>query len=260
MLNPKVNARPGIAGLDFIAVIIGSVIGATIGAAAVLVIQIVRIAASGAAKIGMSAFSKAKSPTEKRSAENVTLNSVEVIDKIKPDLQKHKAVFAPELEKQYLDSFCRQVKVKGGHVNVWFYPNQGIARRSLVITQAGLIKKLGRRIALPDVKVELPHGVPEVLEKTSEDASAIVSTTTKVSVTKIQSEKAVLPDSNSVVVADNERKEEPPLPTIVSTPARPRKKEAVYQGVLMKYGVELRDDGKDPYPTPPPRRIVSVAC
>lgn len=162
-----------------------------------------------------------------------------------------------EAESQWTKRFdlstCRHVALGKTKIEIWFYPNLGIARRKIRFANARLAKKLGKRIALSDV--DLKGTTADEIEKmTLAEVQLILDEGTKTREVAVKKPvSSVLSAIAPASVADNVQLELPqPVVeksavtaisrSVSDKPRSSRTAVATYRGTLEKFGVEPRED------------------
>jgi hypothetical protein len=150
----------------------------------------------------------------------------------------------------------KRVELGKVNVDIWFYPNLGIARRTMRISNVKMAKMFGSRIKLTDMPLTASNAL-EVELQTIQEAEALIAEASKTKGTReIRPVKPVLSASATVSNPDNKQQELPvtetpklPEPETVPKEAaevrRPHNREVTYRGVLKKQGVESREDRKN---------------
>ena len=242
-MNTRPGSYGGIAGIDLLVAIVAGLIGAVVGAILMcfwqIILSVLKLL-TRALKYALS-FRLHRVDTKAETSSNDQVTPIQS-ENPKKDLP---AVFAEKNEKQLMDSFLRRIDLKGAYATIWFYPHQGIARRSVTITSKPLLKQFGKKINLSEMKVVLPHGISDVEKTTKEEVIGLLDTK-KQTATKIPKENAVLPTGNAESNPDNvvEESKQPEAP---ASTHRPRRKEVAYRGSLIKHGLESRGEGDDAY-------------
>ena len=240
------NTRPGtqgIAGIDWLFAIVGGMLGLLIGGFVALILMSYK---------GIASFIQygIKGKDVNQEVETLASPSREKDvsgSKSRPQEEKDlDKVFSLNQEKQYSNAFSRRIPLKGAYATIWFYPHQKIARRSITLTSQVLKKRFGRRLNLPEMAVEIPKGITELVNQTTQEAEAMIEIN-KVRVIKPPKERAASPPviTAPVTVPKVIESTKPSEPSLKAP--RPRRKQVTYQGSLIKYGQETRGEGPESY-------------
>lgn len=232
----------GIAGIDFVAVLIGAVLGGLV----VMAIGIVMAIFKGIVRAAVWVATKLK----RKSEENVLATESTVIPAVKEasacstdvDLTE---LYSPAFEKRHLDAFSRRVEVKNGYATIWFYPHQGIARRTLTVTNAALAKKIGKRLSLGELETtNSSTGIDAVIQQTMGEINNVLATE-KPKAREIPKQNAVLSGGNTPSVPDNVGNSNLQVPAV--TRRKPRQKQVAYRGNIVRHGLERVGEGERAY-------------
>lgn len=235
----------GIAGLDLVAAIIGAVIGGAIVAVVWVVMSILK----SFVKFAVWSFAKFRgNPVQRNSVEDavesVVPQSAPLTATTSTDADLAQ-LYSKAFERRFLDSFNRRVEGKGGYATIWFYPHQGVARRTVTVTGAALAKKLGKRHSLPEIAAEdSPDSIESVIQQTKAELDLVLSVEKRKGA-DISRQSSVLSDSNPPPVPDNVGGNNLQVPAV--TRRKPRQKQVAYRGNIVRHGLEQVGEGDNAY-------------
>ena len=163
---------------------------------------------------------------------------------------------------KYLDSTVQTINVRGASIRMWFYPNQGIVKRTVRMTSKATEQRIGaKRLQLADLEVAFPKGVAAAVDQTKAEVSEILKVTpeegrkTSKAVPKppptVERGPVILPptpplepEPESVQTFSEPESSSPPSK---SEERAPRVKEAVFRGELLSYGYSQCGEGEEKY-------------
>ena len=163
-------------------------------------------------------------------------------------------------ESKYLDSTVQTISVRGASIRMWFYPNQGIVKRTVRMTSKATEQRVGaKRLQLADLEVTFPRGLAAAVDQTKAEVNEILKVLpgegekTRKSVPKplpaVKQEPAILPQTPPTASDPVSTFSEPECssPPSKSEAREPRVKEAVFRGELLSYGYSSCGDGPEKY-------------
>ena len=254
-MNNRVSPREeGIAGVDWVAVLIGGTIGVLIGG----IFGLIGLLFKGVLMMFNSATTKDQELEEEKGSSADTTKVAEVTFKPKADRDLG-ALFSPAYDKQWDDSIIRTVDVASGKVRMVFYPHLGVVKRTLIIKSKAAEKRLGcKRMVLADLAVSSTKGLEAAVEQTKIDVRKITAVAKPDSANLHRPAKAASikdqPVSETVqqpkaAAEGNPQdpvsgKEEPPPKKIDRAPEY---KEVAYRGELLFHGFDWRGEDEKRY-------------
>jgi len=228
---------------------IGAVVGVAVGFVVVVAVGCFKLLALGAKRLGFVAqkaqATQAAGIVSDNSATEESTKPISAARNVRPESQ---------WQRRYEGIERKRVDLGKNYVDIWFYPNLGIARRTMQIGNKKLASMFGPRLKLADIPLE-DTNPREVELQTIKDAEKIIGEATKPKGPReIRPAKPVPSTGAPVSIPDTMQ---PELPLIEEPPSiepetvqkaateamrQPRKREMTYRGRLVKQGVEDRPD------------------
>lgn len=233
--------------LHALASTLGAVIGLVVGGVVFIVVGAFKLL-SYAAKtlIGAAKTSQITQPTSASETAGTSEESTNngVIPDLPPD-----ALWNTRFD----DVSRKRVELGKAHVDIWFYPKLGIARRTMRICNVKMAKKFGSRIKLADLPLDASNALEVELQTITEAEQFIAEALKTKEPSEIKPVKPVSSASPSVSNPDNTQQdlllvetpkvaESEPVQKVAPAERQPRKREVTYRGVLEGHGVGPHKD------------------